>query len=140
MKTINISKSAHCLLAFPLAIGMLPPESSTAGFYCADNPISASQASLPITLLVSDKTMSSALRLTFPAVPKPLSFAEENRFHKLAIKEALGSITGLEKKELEMLDGRRTVDKPLPPDTVIARERLYSKIDQLLEKLDRVGA
>jgi len=71
---------------------------------------------------------------------RPLSWSEEERFSKLACKEALDALTDDEKFELETLDLRRSVNQlPLPTNVVVARERLLGKLDDLIAELKSLG-
>jgi hypothetical protein len=82
----------------------------------------------------------SATTLRVPIQSKRLEIWDEKRFHSLALKEALGTVTPEEASELEELDRRRSVDQPaIDPETIEARERLLSKIESLIDELNSFG-
>jgi hypothetical protein len=80
---------------------------------------------------------TGSLSVALPVQAKRLTFAEEKEFHQLAIKFALGTITDEESKEMRRLDARRLVDeKPLSQASIIRRERVLTKIDDLVRELN----
>lgn len=65
---------------------------------------------------------------------------DERRLNQLIIKEATGNITAAERQELEGLDARRTLDEPSHSgDAIQARERLLSKMQDLIQELSQFG-
>ena len=69
-----------------------------------------------------------------------LSMHEEKYLDVLIMKQALGTITPQERAELEELDRRRGLDEPSSSaKTIEARERLLSKMDELLTELTHFG-
>jgi hypothetical protein len=135
MKTINLKRAAKCVMALPFAIGLLPSESAGQNLALPERGSEHSAAVIPSSFQLAQATFSSVRHIKIWREPRALSYAEERRFHKLAIKEAMGTISFDEKEEIDALDSRRTVDKPLPTDAIVARERLFSKIDELVKKL-----
>jgi hypothetical protein len=83
---------------------------------------------------------ATELRITLNKQPLPLSICDEKRFAQLAAKEALDEIAPAEMKELEELDKRRTAtQRELPAEAIMARERLFAKMDALLAELESLG-
>ena len=81
-----------------------------------------------------------SVRLRMPIKEENLSRAEEKRFLNLAALYALDKITVSEMQEFRTLDHRRTLTQPALPSHVIEqRERLLSKMDDLIEELSTFG-